>query len=123
MHSGHYNALRQAKNHADILVAGVVSDEEVLKNKGPPILKLEERIELARACKWVDEVAEGVPYDPSEELLDKLNCDYCAHGDDLPINAEGKVSGGPLRDSGRMKIIKRTEGISTTDIVGRLLLR
>ena len=53
----------------------------------------------------------------------RLKCDYCAHGDDLPINAEGKVSGGPLLESGRMKIIKRTEGISTTNIVGQLLLR
>ena len=71
MHSGHYNALRQAKKLGDILVAGVVSDENVLKNKGPPILNQKERAELVRACKWVDEVAEGVPYDPSEELLDK----------------------------------------------------
>jgi cytidyltransferase-like protein len=34
MHSGHYNALRQAKQLGDILVAGVHSDAEILKNKG-----------------------------------------------------------------------------------------
>ena len=28
----------------------------------------------------------------------------------------------PFKRAGRMKIFKRTEGISTTDIVGRLLL-
>ncbi len=43
MHSGHYNALRQAKKLGDILVAGVVSDEHVRKNKGPPILNQDER--------------------------------------------------------------------------------
>ena len=48
MHSGHYNALRQAKQLGDILVAGVVSDENVLKNKGPPILNEKERAEWFR---------------------------------------------------------------------------
>ncbi len=27
-----------------------------------------------------------------------------------------------LRDAGRLRIVKRTEGVSTTDLVGRLLL-
>jgi ethanolamine-phosphate cytidylyltransferase len=34
MHSGHYNALRQAKQLGDILVVGIHSDEEILRNKG-----------------------------------------------------------------------------------------
>jgi len=38
-HSGHYNALRQAKQLCEFLVVGVVSTEEVVKNKGSlPIL-------------------------------------------------------------------------------------
>jgi ethanolamine-phosphate cytidylyltransferase len=36
----------------------------------------------ARACKWVDEVVENVPYDPTLQLLDSLNCTHIAHGDD-----------------------------------------
>ena len=59
----------------------------------------------------------------SQRQKNRFNCDYCAHGDDIPINSEGKLVGGELLESGRMKIIKRTEGISTTDIVGRLLLK
>ncbi len=38
LHSGHYNAIRQAKNMSDILVAGVNSDEDLLINKGPTIM-------------------------------------------------------------------------------------
>ncbi len=34
MHSGHYNALRQAKLLGDILVAGIHSDEEIKRHKG-----------------------------------------------------------------------------------------
>lgn len=43
MHYGHANALRQAKALGDDLVVGVVSDEEIIKNKGPPVLSMEER--------------------------------------------------------------------------------
>ena len=43
MHYGHANALRQAKALGDELVVGVVSDEEIVANKGPPVLSMEER--------------------------------------------------------------------------------
>lgn len=43
MHFGHANALRQAKALGDELVVGVVSDEEIVANKGPPVLSMEER--------------------------------------------------------------------------------
>ena len=56
IHSGHYNALRQAKTLGDILVVGVISDEQVTKYKGPSILTWNERAEIIRSCKWVDEV-------------------------------------------------------------------
>lgn len=43
MHYGHANALRQAKALGDELVVGVVSDEEIISNKGPPVLSMQER--------------------------------------------------------------------------------
>lgn len=43
MHYGHANALRQAKSAGDELVVGVVSDEQIVANKGPPVLSMEER--------------------------------------------------------------------------------
>jgi ethanolamine-phosphate cytidylyltransferase len=39
-----------------VLVVGVHSDAEILKNKGPTVMNEEERYEAVRACKWVDEV-------------------------------------------------------------------
>lgn len=45
MHYGHANALRQAKALGDELVVGVVSDEEIIATKGPPVLCMEERYE------------------------------------------------------------------------------
>lgn len=43
MHFGHANALRQAKAMGDYLVVGVHSDEEIKKNKGPPVMNERER--------------------------------------------------------------------------------
>lgn len=70
IHSGHYNAIRQAYTMCDELVVGVNSTEDITRSKGPPILNLEERSEIIRACKWVSEVAEGTQYTPSLELID-----------------------------------------------------
>ena len=44
MHYGHANALRQAKALGDELVVGVVSDDEIRANKGPPVMSMDERL-------------------------------------------------------------------------------
>ena len=56
MHSGHYNAIRQAHALGDILVVGVVDDDSVRKNKGPPVLRDYERAEILKSCRWADEI-------------------------------------------------------------------
>ena len=73
----------------DELVIGLNSDEEVMAIKGPTVLNIHERAEIMKSCKWIDEVVENSPYDVTVETLDKHRCNYYAHGDDLPINAEG----------------------------------
>jgi glycerol-3-phosphate cytidylyltransferase len=62
-HVGHLNILRRAKARCDVLVAGVVSDEMLLAARGRrPAVPLEERLEIVRAIRYVDEVhAETVP--------------------------------------------------------------
>mmetsp|Transcript_20478 Transcript_20478/g.23627 ORF Transcript_20478/g.23627 Transcript_20478/m.23627 type:complete len:429 (-) Transcript_20478:177-1463(-) len=122
MHSGHFNAMRQAKQLGECLVIGVISDEEVLAVKGPTIMNIDERSEIAAACKWGDEIANNkIPYNPTIALIDELNCQNVAHGDDLAPGADGVDSYYEIKQAKRMKIFKRTEGISTTDILGRLL--
>ena len=106
---------------SDILVAGVNSDEDVIKNKGPPILNLKERCEILKHCKFVDEVAPGTVYTPTFELLKELNCGFYAHGDDPCINSDGLDITLKFKEKGMFKVFKRTEGVSTTDITGKLL--
>jgi len=122
MHSGHYNAIRQAKMLGKVLVAGIHSDEEISRNKGPPVMCMKERLAMVTGCKWVDEIVENAPYSPDSAWLDRCNCLYLAHGDDIAVNSDGVDAYGALKSAGRFKVIKRTEGISTTSIVGKLLL-
>jgi len=124
MHAGHFNALRQVKSILPNvwLVAGVHSDAQILPVKGPTVMKDDERLALVRACKWVDEVVFDVPYKPiTTDLLDQYNCQYCAHGDDFPRFADGSNMYQPVIDAGRFQLFKRTEGVSTTRLINKLL--
>ena len=62
-HIGHLNILRHAAQHCDRLIAGVVSDEMLLRTKGRlPVVPLAERLEIVRNLRFVDDVhAEVVP--------------------------------------------------------------
>lgn len=122
MHYGHSNALRKAKALGDYLVVGVHSDEDIAKNKGPPVTLEHERYAIVRACRWVDEVVEAAPYHTTLETLEKYNCDFCVHGDDIVTDANGIDTYAEVKSAGKFKVIPRTEGVSTTDLVGRMLL-
>ncbi|KAL0914884.1 hypothetical protein M5K25_015271 [Dendrobium thyrsiflorum] len=126
MHYGHCNALRQARALGDELVVGVVSDEEITENKGPPVTPINERLIMVGAIKWVDEVIPDAPYAINEEFMYKLfneyNIDYIIHGDDPCLLPDGTDAYALAKKAGRYKQIKRTEGVSSTDIVGRMLL-
>lgn len=54
-------------------------------------------------------------------LLDRLGCDCAVHGDDLPCTTDGTGLYDELLAAGRLRIVKRTEGTSTTALIGRLL--
>lgn len=131
MHVGHFNALRQAKAFFQqrgysnvVMVAGIHSDEEISRQKGPPLMDDDERIAVLQATKWVDEMVTCLPYTSmSVKMADALSVDWICHGDDMPVCRSG---GGMYTDAierGRFQILKRTEGISTTQILQRLLER
>ncbi|CAG9561310.1 unnamed protein product [Danaus chrysippus] len=122
VHFGHANSLRQAKALGDVLIVGVHTDEEISKHKGPPVFTQQERYKMVGAIKWVDHVVEGAPYVTTLETLDKYQCDFCVHGDDITVTADGIDTYHLVKEAGRYREVKRTAGVSTTDLVGRMLL-
>lgn len=125
-HYGHANAIRQARACGDYLVLGVVPDEEVIMAKGPPVMNEDERLCTVEAVRWVDEVMPGVPYEITEEfmteLFEKHKIDFIVHGDDPCLLPDGTDAYAAAKRVNRFVTIKRTEGVSSTDIVGRMLM-
>ncbi|XP_005283123.1 ethanolamine-phosphate cytidylyltransferase isoform X1 [Chrysemys picta bellii] len=122
VHYGHSNQLRQARAMGDYLIVGVHTDEEIAKHKGPPVFTQEERYKMVQAIKWVDEIAAQAPYVTTLETLDKYNCDFCVHGNDITLTVDGKDTYEEVKAAGRYRECNRTQGVSTTDLVGRMLL-
>jgi len=122
MHFGHANALRQAKELGDYLIVGVHSDNEIMRIKGPTVMIEEERYAAVRACKWVDEVVEDAPYTTELSILKKHHVTWCVHGDDICVDENGIDAYANIKAAGIFKVVKRTVGVSTTDIVNRMLL-
>ncbi|KYQ93112.1 cholinephosphate cytidylyltransferase [Tieghemostelium lacteum] len=122
-HFGHARSLQQAKLlfNNTYLIVGVCNDEDTHKLKGKTVMNSLERAESLRHCKWVDEVVENAPWIVTQEFIDKHQIDFVAHGEDLCLDKEGNDVYQFVKDQGKFKTIKRTDGISTSDIILRIV--
>ena len=80
-HIGHLNLLKNAKGMCDKLIVGVTVDELVSYKNKKAFIPYEERIEMVRACRYVDAV---VPQENMDKLsiCKKLGASYLFVGDD-----------------------------------------
>ncbi|VDD74518.1 unnamed protein product [Mesocestoides corti] len=114
VHFGHANLVRQAKSLGHYLIAGIHSDEEISRHKGPPVFSQEERYILLKALKWVDEVVKDAPYMTQLEVLEKYDCDFCVHGDDISVTEDGVDAYEIVKKAGKyviLRAIKRAKSV------------
>jgi len=112
----------QARQLGTELVVGIHSDEAILENKGPTVMTLQERAAAVDACRWVTESVPYAPYVTSLPWISHYGCKYVVHGDDITSDSSGEDCYRFVKAAGRFKVVKRTPSISTTDLVGRMLL-
>ncbi|TRY60302.1 hypothetical protein DNTS_015872 [Danionella cerebrum] len=122
-HSGHARALMQAKclfpnTH---LIVGVCSDDLTHKFKGFTVMNEDERYDAVCHCRYVDEVVRNAPWTLTPEFLSEHRIDFVAH-DDIPyVSAESDDVYQHIKDAGMFAPTQRTEGVSTSDIITRIV--
>ncbi|KAJ3259612.1 Choline-phosphate cytidylyltransferase B [Boothiomyces macroporosus] len=122
-HLGHMRALEQAKKVLPnvYLLVGVCGDKIVHEKKGITVMTERERYESVRHCKWVDQVIEDAPWVIDQAFLDKHSIDYVAH-DAIPYADAGADDVYAfVKSAGKFLATQRTEGISTSDLIGRVV--
>lgn len=88
-HIGHLNLLRRAKERCDYLIAGVVSDDMLIKHKGvTPVIPLAERLEIVRNVRFVDAAHAAMTNDKLEIWKD-LRFNVLFKGDDWQGTEKG----------------------------------
>jgi D-beta-D-heptose 7-phosphate kinase/D-beta-D-heptose 1-phosphate adenosyltransferase len=126
LHVGHVYNLQAARKFGDVLILGLNSDSSVSRLKGPkrPIIPAAERAELLAALECVDHVIvfdELTPEASLERLKPDIHCkgeDYAPpHGKPIP---EAKIV---TAYGGRIAFLPLVPGVSTTDLVDRIVER
>ena len=114
-HIGHLNLIKNAKRHCGYLVVGVNSDDlvESYKNKRP-IIPLDERVEIMRAIKYVDEVIVTNTLD-KKEIWEKVRFNEIYIGDDWKGNERWEKTGKEMEQLGaKLVFLPYTKDTSST---------
>lgn len=124
-HQGHARQMMQAKNifpKSEVyLMVGCCNDQLTHSMKGKTVMSDTERYEAIRHCRYVDEVIVDAPWVLSEEFLKQHKIDFVAH-DEAPYNI-GSADDvyAFVKEKGMFMATQRTDGVSTSDIVSRIV--
>ena len=119
-HIGHLNLLRNAKGMCDKLIVGVTTDDLVLYKGKKPLIPFEDRIEIVRACRYVDA---AIPqYDMDKlSVCKKLGAQILFVGDDWYATDKWEQYEKEFKENGiRIVYFPYTKGISSTKITKAL---
>lgn len=123
LHAGHVRYLTEAKAQGGRLVVGLNSDRSVksIKDPGRPITDQAHRAEVISGLGCVDFIVIFDESDP-QRLIERIGPDVLVKGADW---AESEIVGATSvkAKGGRVARIPLVRGISTTDIIGRILDR
>ncbi len=120
-HHGHVSFFRSARALGDRLVVHVVDDERVSAAKRKPVFTQEERLSIVSACRYVDEAVPDGPRVITKKFLESNGYHLYAfsYADDKELSV--KLADCPDVPENMLGILKYTDGISTTEIIRRII--
>jgi D-beta-D-heptose 7-phosphate kinase/D-beta-D-heptose 1-phosphate adenosyltransferase len=119
LHNGHLYILNQARQEGDVLIVGLNSDASVrsYKGQGRPIVPERQRAEMLLALRMVDYVHVFDEANPIA-FLTELNPDVHVNGSEYGENCIESET--VRRGGGRLHIVSRLPGLSTSRLVDAL---
>ena len=122
-HRGHLESLKQAKSLEEdaYLIVGIISDEIAKDYKRLPVISHNDRIEIIKNLKIVDEVIEYPPLVITEEFVDENKIDLVVHGfsNEEDWNKQKHFFQFLIKNN-KFKKINYYEKTSTTDIIKKI---
>ncbi len=121
LHAGHLEMIYQASLQADVLIVALNTDSSIQKYKSVkrPIIPLLQRMQMMGALHMVDYVTYFEETDP-RTFLQKVTPDVHVNGAEYGVNcieADVVQMGG-----GRMHIVSLIPGLSTSQIIQKILV-
>jgi rfaE bifunctional protein nucleotidyltransferase chain/domain len=116
LHVGHINLLRRARALGDRLVVGVLTDEAAERYKPRPVMPFEQRLEIIRALRMVDEAVQ-VDDTNATPVLQRLEPHILVHGSDISHKPGWEIGQTWMKQHGRQFVVlPYTEGVSSTEL-------
>ncbi|MCX4362010.1 MAG: adenylyltransferase/cytidyltransferase family protein [Clostridia bacterium] len=118
-HYGHLKLLERAKDCGDYLIVAVQRDEEIHKNKPDATLlySLEQRMEIIKAIRYVDEV---VPYAQIADDIKNIDFDIFARGGDQLHKGFVDAANWCVENGKKVQTLSRTPNICSSNIKAQL---
>ena len=123
-HRGHIESLKICKNlfPNTHLIVGIIGDESAKNYKREPIYQEDDRYEIIRNIRFVDEIVPAAPLIITEEFINEHKIDYVVHGFSNPsdANKQDDFFKVPIEKNIFMEVPYYSK-ISTTDIIKKIM--
>lgn len=122
-HRGHVELLKNSKALGENLIVAINSDLLVTKYKRAPIFSENDRLEIIKACRYVDEAFIAYDYD-NKPYIEQYNIDAIIHGDDWEkssylkqiVVTEEYLNGRNVD----LILLPYTKGVSSRDLIQKI---
>lgn len=122
-HRGHLELLKNAKALGQKLIVAINGDEMVSRYKRKPFFNEQDRLDIIKACKYVDDAFIIRDFD-NKEAITQYNIDAIVHGNDWERSSyleQIRVTEDYLAENNvALVLLPYTQGVSTSALITQI---